>query len=764
MKRKHRNDGHLGRAGGAARTAAAYVLLAAASWARAGTLGDVEPNGVVDLRDLLRIRNAVGQAGAPGFIPEDLSNDGLVGGADILIWRANFPQVGTVLAPYLAIFTPADGSLIGDRRPTIVVDYSPTSLNVNPATFHMVVDGVDRSADAITSYRSAVLSLEDRLSDGPHFVEASIQDTQGTTASARSDYTVTALTLQPTASPVSGPAPLEVSFRPDVIWSEVPPAFYRWDYDNNGVFEIDDPRPDLRVNTFFEEGLHTVRFQVQLSNGTVQTTTLQIAVTESFASVSPSNGTAPLTVFLHGIAADLADPIVKYEWDFDYNGVFGADFTSTVSPNTAHIYPTAGVYRPRFRATHQSNAVIEHPIVQQELQVTGGGTPTAIASAAQGPNALTVNFAGAGSDDGAIVLYEWDFENDGVFDFSSPTTGVTSHAYPTAGAKIAAFRVRDNDGRTSMDRVRIDTFAPAALEVLDDTVIPSADEEVPIRTTTTIESTVWLYVRDSVGRILRTLVDHEVRPAGTYDDFWDGRDFRFEPAHPGAYYVVLQYSYPGRTDTLDLTDTTGDAHYFANKPPPVVASLDPLSNEPLPMVFDIPSASRASLYVLPGGTNRTNTVFDNLALGAGRYTYYWSGVDSEGTFAPASTYLWTVNGWTLAENAVVVRGQPAIENVVVTPTQLSPTDRPLGSAISDVAFDLVEPSSVFVKIINMDNQNTLRSIVLPDLGSGANGFLWDGKTETGEYASPGFYRVLMTAVDEYGNLSIERDAVMEIRY
>ncbi len=728
------------------------------------TPGDVEPNEVVDLRDLLQIRNALGQTGSPGFIGADVDANGIVDTGDIWLWRQNFPHVGTPNAPYIAINSPVDGSLIGDRRPIIVIDYSPTSLNVVPSSVQVLVDGVDRSADAIASFRSAVLPLDVALVDGPHAVEASIEDTAGTLASTRADFTVTSLAIDPRATPRSGPAPLTVIFEPNVIWSDIPPAWYRWDWEDDGTYDIVDPRPDLRQQTFYEEGLHTVRFQVQLSDGTLADRAIDIAVTESFASVSPSNGTAPLTVFLHGIAADLSDPVVLYEWDYDFDGSFVADYTSTTDPNLARVYPIAGVYKPRFRATHLSGASVEHPIIQTEVHATGLGTPTALASAAQGANALTVNFSGAGLDDGTIDLYEWDFENDGVWDFAGPTSGQTSHVYPTAGAKVAALRVTDNDGNFSIDRVRVDTLAPASLEILDDTIDPGLAQTVTVRTTTTIASTVWLYIRDGSGRIVRTLVDHESRTANTYDDLWDGRDDRYEPVHPGAYYAVLQYSYPGRTDTLDLDETTGGNHYFAARIPPTVTVFDPLADDPLPMNFRIPSASRTSLYVLPGGTNRTATIFDSLALGAGDYTYYWAGLASDGSFAQSATYLWTVNGWTLGDNAIVVTGLPEIDNVTVTPNHLSPTDRPLGSATAEVAFDVSEPVSVFVKVISIENQNTLRTFQLVGLPTGTSSFIWDGKTADGVLVSPGFYKIALRAVDDRGNLSIERDGIMEIRY
>jgi hypothetical protein len=66
--------------------------------------------------------------------------------------------------------------------------------------------------------------------------------------------------------------------------------------------------------------------------------------------------------------------------------------------------------------------------------------------------------------DGSIVRYEWDFENDGVFDSSSLTDGNTSHTYPGPGTYMAKLRVTDNGGATGL--------AVVDVTVLDTTVLP----------------------------------------------------------------------------------------------------------------------------------------------------------------------------------------------------------------------------------------------------------------------------------------------------
>jgi len=63
-----------------------------------------------------------------------------------------------------------------------------------------------------------------------------------------------------------------------------------------------------------------------------------------------------------------------------------------------------------------------------------------------------VTFKGGGNDeDGEIVLYEWDFNGDGTFDWSSEKAGSTTFVYNNEGTYIAVFQVTDNDGFTTTD-------------------------------------------------------------------------------------------------------------------------------------------------------------------------------------------------------------------------------------------------------------------------------------------------------------------------
>ena len=83
-----------------------------------------------------------------------------------------------------------------------------------------------------------------------------------------------------------------------------------------------------------------------------------------------------------------------------------------------------------------------------------------IASATPQIANVPVQFVASGTDaDGTVVLYEWDWEDDGIFDYSSPSTGDATHVYATAGKRDGEAarhrrRRRDRAGRGSAVRRR----------------------------------------------------------------------------------------------------------------------------------------------------------------------------------------------------------------------------------------------------------------------------------------------------------------------
>ncbi len=115
---------------------------------------------------------------------------------------------------------------------------------------------------------------------------------------------------------------------------------------------------------------------------------------------------------------------------------------------TTHKYSTPGTYEVTLRVCHYGTCAS----TTKTLIVTNQ-PPTADA----GPDATVkvnhlITLNGSGTDeDGSIVLYEWDFDGDGTYDWSSTANGVTTYKYDTPGTYTAILRVTDDEGATNTD-------------------------------------------------------------------------------------------------------------------------------------------------------------------------------------------------------------------------------------------------------------------------------------------------------------------------
>jgi len=80
-----------------------------------------------------------------------------------------------------------------------------------------------------------------------------------------------------------------------------------------------------------------------------------------------------------------------------------------------------------------------------------------------------VQFSGSGTDHfnrNLIVLYEWDFDGDGIYDWSSTTMGTTTCSYTSPGTYYAKLRVTDDGGGRGFDTVEV------VVEEEEDDIIP----------------------------------------------------------------------------------------------------------------------------------------------------------------------------------------------------------------------------------------------------------------------------------------------------
>ena len=151
----------------------------------------------------------------------------------------------------------------------------------------------------------------------------------------------------------------------------------------------------------------------------------------------------------------------------------------------------------------------------------------------------TVSFEGTANGDASIVKYEWDFDGDGVYDWSSSVSGLTTYTYSTAGTYTAVLRVTDDDGLTDTDS--------RVVEVKDAVI------ELYIRNLDDDKLHVSIYVDD-----LNNVWGEVDVSAAEHTKFLDKIDI---PVDPGSHYVLINYTDPdlgGNTDSATVEVNNGE--------------------------------------------------------------------------------------------------------------------------------------------------------------------------------------------------------------
>ncbi|MCG2825874.1 MAG: PKD domain-containing protein, partial [Thermoplasmatales archaeon] len=141
--------------------------------------------------------------------------------------------------------------------------------------------------------------------------------------------------------------------------------------------------------------------------------------------------------------------------------------------------------------------------------------------------------------DGKILLYEWDFDNDGIFDWYSTFGGNTTWSYPKCGKYNATVKVTDNNLTVTVFTVNIvvKNRAPNA----DFTYIPMSPTDLEL-----------VYFTDNS-------TDNDGSVISWYWEFGDGNTSTMQnPTHQyldnGTYYV-----------NLTVTDDDGESSITCQK-------------------------------------------------------------------------------------------------------------------------------------------------------------------------------------------------------
>ncbi|MGH7575336.1 MAG: PKD domain-containing protein [Longimicrobiales bacterium] len=230
---------------------------------------------------------------------------------------------------------------------------------------------------------------------------------------------------------------------------------FDWDLNDDGVFD--------EGNEFVcsEEGEFPVALQVTDDAGATATDATTVTCTaegENQPPVADANGPydglvgAPIT--LDGSASSDPDGTIEsYDWDFNNDGVF--DDATGESPE--FTCSEVGTFPVALQVTDDQGAT---GTASAEVNCTEEGENQPPVADANGPyeglvgTPITLDGSASSDPDGTIESYDWDFNNDGVFD--DATGESPAFTCSEEGSNPVALQVTDDAGATGTDDTTVE--------------------------------------------------------------------------------------------------------------------------------------------------------------------------------------------------------------------------------------------------------------------------------------------------------------------
>ena len=293
---------------------------------------------------------------------------------------------------------------------------------------------------------------------GSYEVVLTITDNEGLTNSESVTITVNedpneAPTARASASPLTGEAPLDVTFKGSTSTDDVSIVKYEWDFKDGQSGNAAD-----LGHTYTEPGNYVAVLTVTDENGLFDKSSISITVTEpvnetpvAIATVNATSGTAPIALQFTGSNSTDDKAIVKYSWNFK-------DGSTSDIANPSHTFTTAGNYAVALTVEDAEGLSHTRTIGINITEPQQNQPPVAVVSAnhTSGTAPLSVQFLGNSStDDKAITNYLWDFKTGATSSSATPL-----YTFNQAGNYIVDLTVSDAEGASSTQSVTINVNEP----------------------------------------------------------------------------------------------------------------------------------------------------------------------------------------------------------------------------------------------------------------------------------------------------------------
>ena len=152
--------------------------------------------------------------------------------------------------------------------------------------------------------------------------------------------------------------------------------------------------------------------------------------------------------------------ITSYQWDFNGNGTWVNNGTSTT---VSHTWTTQGTYNVHLKVT---DSLGRTSTTTRVLTVQGDPppTPSLVVNPAKPVVGQTVTLDGSGSTGpvNPITDYKWDLTGSGTYSKDTGTTPTTTTSFSTAGFHTVGLQVTDSKGVTATTTVQVTVLGTGA--------------------------------------------------------------------------------------------------------------------------------------------------------------------------------------------------------------------------------------------------------------------------------------------------------------
>ncbi|MCX6646461.1 MAG: PKD domain-containing protein [bacterium] len=282
-----------------------------------------------------------------------------------------------------------------------------------------------------------------------------VTDNEGSTDSTAftvevSDTTPTAVaTVDITEIDVCGDVNFDASESYDGLCGNGGIALYEWDFEGDGNWVVDSSTPGY---SYDDVGNRIPSCRVTDNKGNTDevdlpSITVSNVLPTAVATADKTNAKIGESIFFDGSNSHDNDcdnmEIVEYRWDFNDDGTWDA-----YDINVEFAFDYAGDYTVTLEVQDDEDGTAQDTVDVHISDLTG---PTAcFITPADDPIVCEQFFLDAScstAGDSPISNYDWDFDNDGTYDYFG-TTSDTVWTYDTVGDHSITLRVTDTNGLT----------------------------------------------------------------------------------------------------------------------------------------------------------------------------------------------------------------------------------------------------------------------------------------------------------------------------